>query len=217
MLAEYDLGNLAVRLGDGAGGLAVPLNGTPPVVGRHPYSVAIGDFDRDGAQDVAVGNINGGSSAGDQTVSLLRGDGTGLFGTQITVKPASNPVDLKGSATWIGMASWTSSSAKVLGVLRLVRSLPVGHLHGEPAERRPAFSRRRPRWGTRRWLRARTDGVVRADPRGYAGMRRRGSAVSSGRPTRARDCGGTRPGPLLPGALRAGPVRARRRGDPEAG
>lgn len=94
VLAEYNLGNLAVRLGDGTGGLAVPPNSTPPVVGRRPSSVAIADFDRDGAQDVAVGNLGSGSSVVDQTVSFLRGDGTGLFATQTTVRPASYPIDL---------------------------------------------------------------------------------------------------------------------------
>jgi len=41
--------------------------------GSNPYSVAVGDFNGDGVQDLAVANINSAN------VSVLRGNGDGTF------------------------------------------------------------------------------------------------------------------------------------------
>jgi hypothetical protein len=63
-VANSTANTLSVLLGDGAGGFA-PQAGSPYTVGSGPRSVAVGDFDGDGAPDLAVAN------AGDNTVSVL--------------------------------------------------------------------------------------------------------------------------------------------------
>src|SRR5439155_1554118 len=62
-----------------------PVDFTAPAdfaTGANPRSVAIGDFNRDGNQDLAIANFNV------AIVSVLLGDGSGSFG-QITDFPAS--------------------------------------------------------------------------------------------------------------------------------
>jgi hypothetical protein len=62
---------VSILLGDGTGNFSGATNF--PVV-NGPNSVAVGDFNRDGNQDLAVAN------ALSQKVSILLGDGTGSFG-----------------------------------------------------------------------------------------------------------------------------------------
>ena len=65
--------NVSIRLGDGLGDF---FGTTEIVVGVSPLSVAVGDFNGDGAQDIATANI------GSNTVSIRLGDGRGgFFGT----------------------------------------------------------------------------------------------------------------------------------------
>jgi hypothetical protein len=54
-------------------------------VGIAPFAVAVGDFNRDGHQDVAITNSN------DNTVSVLLGDGKGNFGTPINTAVGGFP------------------------------------------------------------------------------------------------------------------------------
>ncbi|MBK7934610.1 MAG: VCBS repeat-containing protein [Acidobacteria bacterium] len=69
---NYFSNNVSIRLGNGSGGFTLPA--VPQVaVGVLPHSVAIGDFDGDGDQDLAVAN------AGPSTVSIRLGDGSGGF------------------------------------------------------------------------------------------------------------------------------------------
>jgi len=63
---------VTILLGDGTGGFTEAA-GSPIGVGYFPYSVAVGDFNRDGSPDLATANING------DTVTILLGDGTGGF------------------------------------------------------------------------------------------------------------------------------------------
>jgi hypothetical protein len=85
-VANYASGSgttVSIRLGDGLGGFSV----VPDVsVGSGPYSVAIGDFNGDGKQDLAVANLN--TSPG--VVSIRLGDGSGAFSgaTEVTVGTA---------------------------------------------------------------------------------------------------------------------------------
>jgi FG-GAP-like repeat/Bacterial Ig-like domain (group 3) len=65
-------GNVTVLLGDGNGGFA-PAPGSPFQTGNGPFSLAVGDFNRDGKQDLAIAN------AGDNTVTILLGNGSGGF------------------------------------------------------------------------------------------------------------------------------------------
>ena len=63
---------VGVLLGDGAGGFNRAA-GSPFAVGRTPRAVAVADVNGDGKQDIAAAN------AGDNTVTILRGDGAGGF------------------------------------------------------------------------------------------------------------------------------------------
>jgi len=65
-------GKVNVLLGDGAGGFS-PASGSPVTVGTFAESVAVGDFNADGLQDLAVANQQ------DNNVTVLLGDGTGGF------------------------------------------------------------------------------------------------------------------------------------------
>ena len=65
---------VSLFLGDGTGGLGAPR--TFPA-GARPQSVAIGDFNRDGALDIAAPN------GGDLTVAILPGNGAGSFGAPV--------------------------------------------------------------------------------------------------------------------------------------
>ena len=66
-------GNVSILLGDGAGNFSAATNFG---VGTDPRSVAVGDFDGDGKQDLAVAVYNSGGAG---TVSILLGDGAGNF------------------------------------------------------------------------------------------------------------------------------------------
>jgi hypothetical protein len=63
-------GSVSVLLGNGDGTFQAPLSFA---VGIRPFSVAVGDFNGDGAPDLAVANI------GSHNVSVLLGNGDGTF------------------------------------------------------------------------------------------------------------------------------------------
>jgi hypothetical protein len=59
-------------------------------VGKHPISIAVGDFDRDGRRDLVVTNFVGDP----KTISILRGRGQGRFARARTIalpEPADQP------------------------------------------------------------------------------------------------------------------------------
>jgi hypothetical protein len=68
-------------LGNGSGGFGPP---TDFAVGVQPFSVAVGDFNGDGKQDLAVAN-----SAKNE--SILLGDGTGNFSAPMTFTVGLSP------------------------------------------------------------------------------------------------------------------------------
>ena len=71
-IANTGTNNVTVLLGNGAGGFtAAP--GSPIPVGADPFSVAVGDFNRDGNPDLAIANAN------DYNVTVLLGNGAGGF------------------------------------------------------------------------------------------------------------------------------------------
>ena len=76
-LAVANLGsnNVSVLLGQSTGSLFAEVSGSPFSAGTEPDSVAIGDLNGDGIQDLAVANW---SSPG--TVSVLIGKGDGTYG-----------------------------------------------------------------------------------------------------------------------------------------
>ena len=61
---------MSILLGDGTGNFSAPTNFA---AGSSPFSVAVGDFNGDGKQDLAVANVDS------DNVSILLGDGTGNF------------------------------------------------------------------------------------------------------------------------------------------
>ncbi len=79
-VANYASSSISIRLGDGSGGFTSPV--VPEVsVGPFPRSVAVGDFNNDGRQDIATTGFALGF------VSIRLGDGAGGFtgSTEISV------------------------------------------------------------------------------------------------------------------------------------
>lgn len=71
--------NVMIRLGDGAGGFPEALASTTST-GLNPVSIAIGDFNRDGNQDLAVATFGDSlANIGGSGVTIKLGDGMGGF------------------------------------------------------------------------------------------------------------------------------------------
>ena len=73
--------NVTILIGDGMGGFT-QATGSPITVGDYPTSLAVGDFNRDGEQDLAVTNRDA------HTVTILLGNGMGGF-TEATGSPVN--------------------------------------------------------------------------------------------------------------------------------
>jgi hypothetical protein len=71
-VTNFDGGNVSILLGNGSGGFAAAA-GSPVAVGSGARSAAVGDFNGDGRQDLAVANTNSNS------FSILLGNGDGTF------------------------------------------------------------------------------------------------------------------------------------------
>ena len=71
-IANLNTNTVTVLLNNGTGHFA-PSSGSPFPTGSQPYSIVEADFNQDGIPDVAIANN------GDNTVSVLLGDGTGNF------------------------------------------------------------------------------------------------------------------------------------------
>jgi VCBS repeat protein/FG-GAP repeat protein len=84
VIANQSTANLSIFLGDGAGSFGTATNFG---VGANtsPQSVAVGDFNSDGKQDLAVANFSA------NNVSVLLGDGVGSFGAATNFAVGTNP------------------------------------------------------------------------------------------------------------------------------
>lgn len=69
---NINTGTVSLLLGNGSGGFILANNGTF-LVGRNPYAVATGDFNKDNKPDIVVANSN------DNNVNVFLGDGAGSF------------------------------------------------------------------------------------------------------------------------------------------
>ena len=85
-VANHNSNTMSILLGDGTGHFT-RASGTLPAVASGPYSFAVGDFNGDGKQDLAV------PGSGSNNMTILLGDGTGHFsaaaGSPVAV--GSNP------------------------------------------------------------------------------------------------------------------------------
>ncbi|CAF4470791.1 unnamed protein product [Rotaria sp. Silwood2] len=126
--ANYDTSNVGVLLGyeDGSFGIHMTYSTGYDSL---PYSVAVGDFNRDNRPDIAV--INSGTS----NVGIFLGHGNGSFGIQVTFSPGYHSVPYSVATTDVNsddqldiiVANYGSSSIGVLlrygnGTLGMVRT-----------------------------------------------------------------------------------------------
>jgi hypothetical protein len=81
-LATGQGGSVSVLLGNGDGTFQEAVN---YAAGKAPFSVAVGDFNRDGVLDLAVANY------GSKNVSVLMGKGDGTFQAAVNYPAGSNP------------------------------------------------------------------------------------------------------------------------------
>ncbi|PYM39561.1 MAG: hypothetical protein DME17_00520, partial [Candidatus Rokuibacteriota bacterium] len=94
-VANAGSNTVSVLLGNGDGTFQSPVGRTYPV-GGSPASVAVGDFDGDGIQDLAVANYGCGGgdyycTTSSTTVTVLFGNGDGTFGRPLTFNVGTGP------------------------------------------------------------------------------------------------------------------------------
>ncbi len=95
--------------------LFVPSPGTPIATGSKPQSVATGDFNGDGKQDIAVANSQ------DSTLTILLGDGAGNF-----TPAAGSPISAGGTLPGVLIAKDFNKDNKIdLAVLYAVGGVQV--------------------------------------------------------------------------------------------
>ncbi|MFL6276235.1 MAG: FG-GAP-like repeat-containing protein [Blastocatellia bacterium] len=148
-VANFNSKNVSILLGNGSGGFGsatnIPVGGAPGGIGTG--SIAVGDFNGDGKQDLAVINY---PDVGDPRVSILLGNGSGGFGPQTNFVVGHNPTsvtvgDFNGDGKVdLAVASYLNDVSIMLGngvggfsapmklsVTGLFYSLAVGDFNGD--------------------------------------------------------------------------------------
>ncbi|CAF4754903.1 unnamed protein product, partial [Rotaria sp. Silwood2] len=126
--ANYDTSNVGILLGYGDGSFGIHMTYSTGYDSL-PYSVTVGDFNRDNRPDIAV--INSGTS----NVGIFLGHGNGSFGIQVTFSTGYHSVPYSVATTDVNsddqldiiVANYGSSSIGVLlrygnGTLGMVRT-----------------------------------------------------------------------------------------------
>jgi len=121
-----------ILLGDGKGGFAPPsvAGYVPPATGKNPDSVAVGDFNGDGIQDLAVADSN----SNDVTILTGKGDGTFTAQSASVGSGATSPysvavADVNGDGWWDVVAA-DSGSGMVTAVLNSITTTATATLAG---------------------------------------------------------------------------------------
>jgi FG-GAP-like repeat/S-layer homology domain len=142
-VANYTDGTVTVMMGNGTGALSV-ASGSPITTGSFPTSIAVGDFNSDGIEDLAVTNY------GYSNVSILLGNGSGgftLVGTPVQAGSGAGGVavgdfngdgiqdlavaDLIGNAVTILLGNGSGSFAATAGSPIATGSVPLVVVAGD--------------------------------------------------------------------------------------
>ncbi len=96
--------NLTILLGNGSGGFS-PAAGSPFTAGSFPVSVAAGDYNGDGKQDLAVANLSS------NDVTILLGNGSGGF-----IPAAGSPISVGSGPGSVVVGDFNGDGRKDLAV-----------------------------------------------------------------------------------------------------
>jgi hypothetical protein len=105
LIANLDDDNVTIRLGNGAGGFPSAASGSPAGVGAGPGTIAVGDFNRDGFDDFATANVNGGD------LSIALGNGAGSF-----VPAPGSPIDSGFTPLGLAVGDFNSDEIEDLAI-----------------------------------------------------------------------------------------------------
>jgi len=98
---------VTILLGNGTGGFTQAV-GSPVSVGANPISIAVSDFNHDGTPDLATAN------RGDNTVTILLGDGTGGF-----TQAVGSPVGVGGQPNSVAVGDFNRDGTPDLATANL--------------------------------------------------------------------------------------------------
>src|SRR6266436_211223 len=116
VVANYDSSDVSVLLGNGDGTFRLPLNVPVGPPGSTPNCVAVGDFNGDGHDDLAVANYGNATST---SIAVLLGNGNGTFQAPVALTTGRFPLwvavgDLNGDGRQdLAVANFSADVASV--------------------------------------------------------------------------------------------------------